>query len=90
MLGRVLGVLCTMPLQAPGPTSPVDSPTIPACEMEGRFIFADPVALLAQGPFDFIVVGAGAGGCALVARLFDEALVSAEMPCALRQFPRIP
>lgn len=117
-----------MPLQAPGPAT-ADSPTIPAAEMEDRFVYSDGASLLAEGPFDFIVVGAGAGGygknhgtspayvrgcswqfdvyrpdsahfpshdavlhsysykkrCALVARLFDEALVSRSSRSVLQQ-----
>jgi hypothetical protein len=46
-----------------------DNPIIPPSEMEHRFVVtADSL----QGPFDVIVVGAGASGCSFVGRLCDE------------------
>ena len=55
-----------------GATASPDNPVLAAGDLERRFAVADPGALAARR-FDFIVVGAGASGCAFVARLREEA-----------------
>ena len=58
----------TLPLQGAGAIPCPDNPMIPEFDMEEKFVW-NLEQLKTRGPFDFIVVGAGAGGCAFLSGL---------------------
>jgi hypothetical protein len=54
-----------------GPTQHPDNPMLSELDLERRYV-GNANALKNSGPFDFIVVGAGAGGCGFVSGLANE------------------
>ena len=54
-----------------GPTQHPDNPMLSELDLERRYV-GNAEALKNAGPFDFIVVGAGAGGCGFVSGLVNE------------------